>query len=131
MRNRPTASELLKVARETLLNELLPRLSSEQKYPALMVANTMAIAAREIESGNADLSEELKMFALLYGEDVVASATSDIDAQVAKLNARLAQDIRTGRFDGKSERLRALLLDRVRARLRISNPKYLKAADPS
>lgn len=127
MRNRPAGSELLQVARETLLKELLPHLPGEQNYPALMVANAMGIAARENEAGDTDLSQELAMFAQLYGD--IEKEGAQIATQLASLNARLVHDIRAGRFDGKSgERLRALLLQHVCTRLRISNPKYLKGA---
>lgn len=129
MPKRPTGCELLRVARKTLLRELLPRLQSEQKYPALMVANAMAIAAREAELGAKELSQELEMLAQLYRDEEIAKDGIQVAAQLASLNARLAQDIRAGKFDGESgERLRALLFEQVCARLRISNPKYLKAA---
>ena len=47
MNDRPDATELLAIARRTLLDELLPRLPEELRYTALMIANAMAIASRE------------------------------------------------------------------------------------
>ena len=44
MTDRPNASELLRVARETLLRDIVPHLGQAQKYPALMIANAMGIA---------------------------------------------------------------------------------------
>jgi hypothetical protein len=45
------------------------------------------------------------------------------------MNKRFARDIRDGIFDDACEQcVQALLMDQVRARLRISNPTYLKAA---
>ena len=47
----PDAHELLDIARSTLLEQLLPALPGELRYPALMIANAMAIAARESRLG--------------------------------------------------------------------------------
>ena len=55
MRSLPTAAELLKIARDGLLNELLPHLPKEQHYTALMAANALAISMREIQ---ADASQD-------------------------------------------------------------------------
>ena len=46
------------------------------------------------------------------------------------MNKRFARDIRDGIFDGAcAQGVQALLMDQVRARLQISNPKYLKASE--
>ncbi len=45
------AHELLEIARQTLLEQVLPVLPGELRYPALMIANAMAIAARESRLG--------------------------------------------------------------------------------
>ncbi len=127
MRDRPSGAELLQIARETLLRELLPQLPEARRYTALMVANAIAIAAREAETRDADLQRALIQLAALYGEPIPAHAGEAAEAQLARLNARLAGDIRTGAFDD-NPRIPALLLDEVCARLRVSNPKYLKAA---
>lgn len=42
----PEAADLLAIARTTLLNEIIPTLSGDARFKALMVANAMAIAAR-------------------------------------------------------------------------------------
>ncbi len=47
----PNAHQLLEIARATLLEQLLPALPGELRYPALMIANAMAIAARESRLG--------------------------------------------------------------------------------
>jgi len=46
------AADLLETARESLLGHVLPGLSGEQRYMALMVANALAIAAREAAFGD-------------------------------------------------------------------------------
>jgi hypothetical protein len=42
----PESADLLAIARETLLAEILPHLSGDARFKALMVANAMAIAGR-------------------------------------------------------------------------------------
>ena len=129
MRNNPDAAELLHIARETILNELLDLLPEERRYAMRMAANALAIAARETETGEADLVEEIRLLSELYGEDVVQAAGTNMHERIAKMNKRFARDIRDGIFDGACEQgVQALLMEQVRARLRISNPNYLEAA---
>jgi hypothetical protein len=47
LREEPGAADLLATARDVLLNELLPALPAEKAFAARMVANAMAIAARD------------------------------------------------------------------------------------
>lgn len=125
MRDVPEAAGLLRIARATLLNELLPQLSGASRYEALMIANAMAIATRET-----DAREDA--FAV---DPADARQRGDGDAP-AKADGnrtddeRLVQDLRAGRFDERMSEIGALLLADVRARLRISNPKYLRRAEP-
>lgn len=128
MNNAPEGAELLRVAQKVLRERLLPGISGEQRYEALMVANAMAIAARELEAGESDLREELRILTELYGETTVSQSGSSTKDKVVSLNKRLARDIRSGVMDGAcAQGVRALLKAQVTARLRISNPKYLKA----
>lgn len=95
-----------------------------------MAANALAIAAREAEAGEADLVKELRLLGELYGEDVVQAAGASLRERIAKMNKRFARDIRDGIFDGAcAPGVHALLMDQVRARLRISNPSYLSATN--
>ena len=129
MNTGPDAAELLRVARKLLREDLVDEVPAERRYEALMVANAMAIAAREAEAGEADMREELRMLAELYGEKIVAESGSHSADKVAALNRRLAKDIRNGVLDGAcAQGVRALLRAQVIARLRISNPKHLTAA---
>lgn len=129
MRNSPDAVALLRIARDTLINELLDALPEERRYAMRMAANALAMAAREAESGEADLVKELRLLSELYGEDVVQAAGANLHERIAKMNKRFARDIRDGIFDGAcAQGVQALLMDQVRARLRISNPQYLEAS---
>jgi len=44
----PYCDELLVAARKLLLSDILPQLSATHKYRALMIANAMGIASREV-----------------------------------------------------------------------------------
>jgi hypothetical protein len=97
MRDRPYGPELLDVAREALLQELLAAPKEEQRLMALMIANAMAIAAREV---NAKLTED--------------DASRD-----------LIEAIREAQHDNDRALYDRLVAD-ARARLMISNPKSLE-----
>jgi hypothetical protein len=121
MRSLPTAAELLKIAREGLLNELLPHLPKEHHYTALMAANALAISMREIQADDSQHKAEAALLHELYGS---AAPDEGMDA----LAGHLAHDLRAGRFDARLDAVGELLLAEVTARLRVSNPKYLKQA---
>ncbi|MDX1515174.1 MAG: DUF6285 domain-containing protein [Gammaproteobacteria bacterium] len=128
MINRPDGPELLRTARKLLREDIVETIPREQRYQALMVANAMAIAEREAKAGDRHLQEELRMLTELYGDQAAEAAGAHLKEKVAILNRRLAKDIRAGVLDGAcAQGVRALLRAQVVARLRISNPKYLKA----
>lgn len=119
MINQPRGDELLAVARRTLLGDLLPLIPSDKHYEARMIANAMVIAARELarcKDVDDETAEGIAEFYRAIGMDpsIVASEQSLAD-QVRK---RLVDPIHSGR-------LHALLLAITRAKLAISNPKYL------
>ncbi len=116
MRDRPDAARLLEQARATLLSELLEALPGDKRYTALMVANALAIAQREIAGGEmASQGESDSLRALLSGQD---------GEELGVLEQRLATEIRAGRHDGNDAVHQSLLESCVR-RLRITNPKHL------
>ncbi len=128
--DRPTGAELLAEARRTLLEELIGLLPAERRYDGLMVANAMAIAARELTAGDAPARAALAGVAALYGETAEAGPdAAEVERALTRFNRRLAADIRAGAFDAAGARrdaivahLRAVTL----ARLRLSNPKALQ-----
>lgn len=127
MNNEPDGAELLRVAQKVLREQLLTGIAGEQRYQALMVANAMEIAARELKAGETDLRRELHMLTELYGDTTVSEAGNSTREKVGSLNKRLARDIRSGMMDGAcAQGVRALLKAQVTARLRVSSPKYLK-----
>jgi hypothetical protein len=89
----PHAADLLDIARMTLLEEILPQLSGDVRFKALMVANAMAIAGRAAAGGPIDALPEA---------------------------ARLCANIRAGRHDDDAA-LAAVLVAHAEARCRISS----------
>jgi hypothetical protein len=122
MKVEPAGADLLRVARDTLLQDLLPRLPAESHYAARMAANAMAIAMREMEGRGADPHEEIARIASLLPE---WKPRGDESARLGEGNALLAAAIRAGRFD-EPDAQEALIdhLERSTAeRLALSNPK--------
>ena len=93
------ARDLLAIARQTLLADIAPGLSGETRFKALMVANAMAIAGREVQYG---------------------AVPEPPDA------ALLCADIRAGRRDGDHDLAQGLLL-LAQSRCRISSKMAEKA----
>jgi hypothetical protein len=124
MNDRPDATELLEIARRTLLDEVLPRLPGDLRYRALMIANAMAIAAREHAAGDAGASAELARLQALYGEPRHVLSGSALHTALSGYNQRLAADIRAGRCDGRAG-LRDHLVQTTTDKLTVANPKAL------
>ena len=120
MRDRPKGADLLLQARATLLGQLLDKLPEDKRYDALMIAQAIAIAARELEAGEGGEGEREALEALLG-----TSKDGSGEAALESLNARLAAEIRTGRYD-EAEPVHALLSRDTAARLALSNPKLLQ-----
>ena len=100
----PDALELLAIARETLLDAVLPELSG---------------------GGDAGAGE-LEMLDTLYGDAEPRAGNEDDAARLARLTRRLARDLRNGELDGGPQLgVRRMLRERLEARLAVSNPKRL------
>lgn len=125
----PDGSNLLDTARSTLLNTLLPQLPREFAYEALMVANAMATARRELldagTSASATARATREFIAKLEFSASGAAAASNT-AEIEGLERELAQLLRSRAVsDTHAGPLRELLFAQTRARLKLSNPKYL------
>ncbi len=119
---------MLTAAREVLLNELLPLLPEERRLDARLVANCMAIAAREAETAEATgaVAEQL---AALY-RSPTDPAIREPDRGMAELWRRLACDLRIAAFENSPDaeaRARAILWRLTIAKLRRANPRFLAA----
>ena len=127
MRPKPSAIELLDVARALLRGDLLGALPEARRYEALMVANAIAIAGRVLERGDAPERAELASLAGLMGAggSIVPDMTRE---QLRVLYASLVDEMRAGKITPGTEHhrdvyahLRRMVLDRLRE----SNPKAL------
>lgn len=119
MRDEPTAADLLDTALAVLKDRLLPHLPADSRYDALMVANAVGIAARQVRAGTHPEDEAHARLSALY---------SDKREPLAALEAALAADLRAGRFDpGRAERAAVFdhLWQTTCAKLQESNPKAL------
>ena len=131
MRERPTGGELLAIARKVLREELMPLLPEERRYDALMVANAMAIAARQITFGDAPERRERQILAGLLDETVEGDGATAVNEALGDLYRRLNAGIRSGAFDPGTPRYDAahmFLRDVAVQKLRESAPKYLESA---
>ena len=117
MKVEPGGAELLRLARDTLLEELLPQLPRESHYAARMAANAVAIVARELEGAAGDDADELARIESLLPESKGHG--------LVEANRMLAAAVRAGRFDHPPAQ-RALdehLRLATEARLAVSSPK--------
>lgn len=121
MNDHPQGDELLGTARRVLLDQLLPLLPPDKVYDTLMVANAMAIAARELAATPRNLIPTNDKIAQFY-----KNAGLDTPNNGADLTRDLAVRIRTEQIPVQAvPALHTLLSDLTRQRLTISNPKYL------
>lgn len=125
------AADLLAIARETLLDELVPALPKERRYAALMVASALAIAAREHRLGadaRRDEAERLRRLMQDAGRSPRASVGVDTPDALAALRMAVRDAIRAGAFDAPSPKaaLVAALQQIAADQVAIANPKALR-----
>jgi hypothetical protein len=123
MRDLPTGPALLNLARDVLLDELMPLLPQEARLDARLVANSIAIAGREAEAADAmseTITRELEKF---YGGEKSKEEAGD-------LLRRLAADLRIGVFENsrqQEDKARQIIWRLTIAKLRQANPRFLAA----
>jgi hypothetical protein len=128
MINPSSGQHLLAAALAALNDEIVPFLGEGQREIAHMVIEAISIAIREMRN-DLGLQSEIDAFRMLYGDGPLGQNTADMGSFVATLNARLARDIRAGRYDGqRSGALRAILMQQICDRLRIDDPESLRMA---
>jgi hypothetical protein len=114
-REAPEGPGLLATARDALLTEILPKLSGTDAFTARMIANAMAIAAREAAQDEAWVAATRATMQHLTG----AADAPD---------RALASAIRTGAYDPGSAHhaeVAAMLRNAARMRCAISAPRVL------
>ncbi|WP_313024387.1 DUF6285 domain-containing protein [Pseudomonas lopnurensis] len=121
MHDQPEAPDMLAIARQTLLDKLLPQLSAAQRYEALMIASAMQMASREQAAGHDVAEARQRLQRALLGTDAPADSLA--------ADRALAAALRNGALDGRLDELQNLLREDIAARLAISNPKQLQKLD--
>jgi hypothetical protein len=114
-REAPEGPSLLATARDALLQEILPKLSGTDAFTARMIANAMAIAAREAAQDEAWVEE-------------IRIAMRRLTGATEAPDRALAAAIRAGAFDpGSAHHAEVAAMLRAAARMRcaISAPRVL------
>jgi len=128
MRDEPNAMDLLEIALKTFNENILPEVSPEQRYSALMIANALSIAARELNEGEEQGRMILKALQTLFGEKETCGIEGiALYEEIEDLERQLCDDIARGKYDTDFKPLMTCLKTVVHARLAISNPKLLAA----
>jgi Domain of unknown function (DUF6285) len=133
MNDRPNATELIDAVRGFLEADLLPALTDARlRFHALVAANVLAIALRELHGEEASLREEWQSLAPLLGEaGEPPRSLAELRAGVRGLNERLCTAIRSGACDGErfaqaADVLRLLVV----RKLEVANPRHLESLRP-
>lgn len=116
MHDQPEGVGLLAIARQTLLDELLPQLPVEHRYTALMIASALNIAGRE------------------FGETTAAARPTErltLREDSDATDQRLCERLRSGELDHRLDELAGSVRENIEARLRISNPKLIEGLGAS
>jgi|SRR6516165_4079010 hypothetical protein len=138
MNDRPSAAELIDAVRHYLEAELLPTLTdARQRFQALVAANVLTIAGRELAGEEEQLRQEWDLLAGLLGAGGPRpEGLAVLREAVRQANVRLCERIRAGDFDGpgRFRAVAATVRELVVRKLEVANPRYLasvRAASPS
>ena len=128
MQDRPNVTELLAAVRAFLEADVVPNMSGRRRFHALVAANVLAIAERELIRDEERVLDEWRSLARLL--DVTVDPPPRLEllkSGVRELTEQLAERIRAGDADAGdfAERVRAHLRVTVLDKLRIAYPKYL------
>ncbi len=114
--DRPDASELIQSVAEHLVVNVRPALEGHARFEALIAANLLAIALRELELGPELRAADERRLSELLG----------YEAPLEQLEAELADRIRAGELAEQRAAVLAALRESARARLRVANPGYAR-----
>jgi hypothetical protein len=124
MRDLPASLDLLALARELLIDELLPLLPPERERDAHLIATAMAIASREAKGGTGWQTVLRGTLRGFYAEGGPG------DGEGGDILARFAADLRNGAFETSPSRAaaaRVILWRLTIEKLREGNPQFLAA----
>jgi hypothetical protein len=120
MADRPDAVELVEAVREFIEAEVLPAVTDARlRFRALVAANALTIAQRDLQMGDELLTEEVALLEKLGGSRVGGTPRE----RSAALARELARRIRRGDVPpGAIETLRRI----SELKLRAASPRYLE-----
>jgi len=119
--DRPTAAELLEAVREFLEQDVMPATEGRTSFHTRVAVNALGIVERELLVGPAaDAPVRDRLAALL-----------DDDADPRVLVPELARRIRDGSLVDRHDEVVSVVVDLVRAKLTVANPRYLGVPDPA
>jgi hypothetical protein len=132
VRDLPQSRDLLALARELLLDELLPLLPPERERDAHLIATAMTIAAREVagEGWQGEISGAISQFYRVAPSSLSAPEDGEDAKPSEGLLIRFAADLRNGAFETSPSRAaaaRAILWRLTIEKLREGNPQFLAA----
>jgi hypothetical protein len=129
VQDRPTATELLKAAREFCERELGPSLDGRMRFQVRVLQNILGILEREWEHEEDALIAEWERLRSALGKDDSRPPTfSELGSRVRALNAELAAKIRAGDLDDRADELHAMLSETIAEKIAIANPGYASSA---
>jgi hypothetical protein len=129
MQDRPTVRELLVAVRGFLEDDVVGALEGPRRFHALVAANVLAIAERELAGEEASLLAEWQRLAALLG-----SSPGEVPARLGRLRSAvraatetLVDRIRRGDADAGPfhAAVRAHVRETVEDKLRVANPKLV------
>jgi hypothetical protein len=106
---------LIEAAAEHLAVRVRPALDGHAAFEALIAANLLAIALRELDLGPELRAADQRELAELLGRE----------GPLEELEADMAERIRSGELDDRRAELLAVLRSSARRRLRVANPGYV------
>jgi len=112
--DQPDARELVEVVGAWLANDLAPDLDARQRFQAMVAAQGLAIAARELL-----LAEEHRALDAAAFAPLLPDTKNPTD-----LRRALADAIAAGAFDDDLQAIAAVLREHVRRKLAIARPGY-------
>ena len=126
-RHQTSGAALLEEARALLRDELAGLLPPERRLDALMIANAMGMAERELRAEGEPEAQEIARLAAFLDDDPSMDAADERAEGRSGLRRRLVEAIRAGRHDGDPA-LHDLLIRSLTWRLRETDPRVLEAS---
>jgi len=112
----PTAAELVEAVARWLTEEHAPALRGGPRFQALVAAQALAMAARELADGPAHAAADARALGALADTDPAAGADA--------ARRTLAAALRAGDHDGDLPAVVAVLREHVRRKLALARPGY-------